>query len=268
MMPNKDIINQLQDCIRDLLEFVESHSHHWNGAVAQHPQILAEVAHPLLELNAADMKMPVKIPTPPVMAEMSDIIFAEGWNQCVEAFFGGIEPDPPIVITITETLGKEPIGWQVWSGIMDMRAHWPPFQTKPEAEAFAKCVKSNTEVRPLYAGEMKPAPEQQYFYKNNECTAQSAKDPGCKCWWDIGTGPLKDGTPTDFREKPKVSHCELPPTGWICTRSAGHDGPCAAYNSESIIELQTQLNNLKKVVDLKIDEIRDAIMSAVIGDLK
>ena len=23
--------------------------------------------------------------------------------------------------------------------------------------------------------------------------------------------------------------CTLPPTGWICSRPAGHDGPCAAY---------------------------------------
>jgi hypothetical protein len=23
--------------------------------------------------------------------------------------------------------------------------------------------------------------------------------------------------------------CELPPSGWTCTRGAGHDGPCAAW---------------------------------------
>lgn len=268
MTSNKDIINQLQDCIRDLLEFVESHSHHWNSAVAQHPQILAEAARQMLEISPADMKMPVKTPMPPAMAEMGDIIFAEGWNACVEAFFGSVEANDPVIVTVTETLGKEPIGWQIWSGILDKIPHWPPYETRGEAEANAHNIKSVTEVRPLYVGEIQQSAQQQYYYKNDECTAKSSKDPNCKCWWDIGTGPLKDGTPTDFREKPNTTQCELPPYGWICTRPIGHDGPCSAYNAESIIELQTQLENLKKVVDVKMDDIRNVIISAVTKDLK
>lgn len=23
--------------------------------------------------------------------------------------------------------------------------------------------------------------------------------------------------------------CDLPPAGWVCTRTKGHEGPCAAY---------------------------------------
>lgn len=26
-----------------------------------------------------------------------------------------------------------------------------------------------------------------------------------------------------------MTTCKLPPEGWICTRDAGHSGPCAAY---------------------------------------
>lgn len=26
-----------------------------------------------------------------------------------------------------------------------------------------------------------------------------------------------------------MSPCPVPPTGWFCTRGAGHDGPCAAW---------------------------------------
>ena len=30
----------------------------------------------------------------------------------------------------------------------------------------------------------------QYFYKNNDCQANTADDPNCICWHDEGTGPL------------------------------------------------------------------------------
>ena len=28
------------------------------------------------------------------------------------------------------------------------------------------------------------------------------------------------------------SSCTLPPTGWYCTRTPGHEGPCAAHPAE------------------------------------
>lgn len=46
----------------------------------------------------------------------------------------------------------EPSAWEVWWGIGKMsRAGHDPFRLRTEAEAFAKTIKSNTEVRPLYA---------------------------------------------------------------------------------------------------------------------
>lgn len=45
----------------------------------------------------------------------------------------------------------EPVAWQVWWGMIEMRPHWPPFKSRIEAYARASSIKSNTEVRPLYA---------------------------------------------------------------------------------------------------------------------
>ncbi len=28
-------------------------------------------------------------------------------------------------------------------------------------------------------------------------------------------------------------NCNRPPKGWICTREAGHEGPCAAYRLDN-----------------------------------
>ena len=47
-------------------------------------------------------KLPRKLEIPPPPAEMHDVVYAEGWNQCCDAFFGGLPPQEPVVITITE----------------------------------------------------------------------------------------------------------------------------------------------------------------------
>lgn len=32
--------------------------------------------------------------------------------------------------------------------------------------------------------------------------------------------------------RPVLKHrCNVPPKGWLCTRQAGHGGPCAAYRN-------------------------------------
>jgi hypothetical protein len=46
--------------------------------------------------------MPRKLPIPPAPADMADVIYAEGWNACCEAFFGGKPALEPIVITVTQ----------------------------------------------------------------------------------------------------------------------------------------------------------------------
>jgi hypothetical protein len=38
-------------------------------------------------------------------------------------------------------------------------------------------------------------------------------------------------------QKPDAMGCHLPPHGWRCTRTANHDGPCAAVESPEDIEL-------------------------------
>lgn len=44
---------------------------------------------------------------------------------------------------------QEPVAWIVWWGIGEMRPHERLFKTKAEAEAFAREIKSNTEIHPV-----------------------------------------------------------------------------------------------------------------------
>lgn len=56
----------------------------------------------------APQVVPRKIPTPPAQADMLDVAYAEGWNQCCDTFFGGLPPQEPVVITITESAPPAP----------------------------------------------------------------------------------------------------------------------------------------------------------------
>lgn len=73
----------------------------------------------------------------------------EGANLEVGAELFAYPPD--IAARIRELEGQEPIGYQVWWGLMNKVPHWPPFKTKDEALKRAAEIKSNTEVRPIYA---------------------------------------------------------------------------------------------------------------------
>lgn len=45
---------------------------------------------------------PHKLPTPPGQAPIADTCFAEGWNACCDAFFGGLPPPEPLIVTVTQ----------------------------------------------------------------------------------------------------------------------------------------------------------------------
>lgn len=45
---------------------------------------------------------PHKMPTPPGQASITDTCFAEGWNACCDAFFGGLPAPEPLIVTITQ----------------------------------------------------------------------------------------------------------------------------------------------------------------------
>ncbi|MAF04371.1 MAG: hypothetical protein CME86_18435, partial [Herbaspirillum sp.] len=47
-----------------------------------------------------------------------------------------------------------PVAWQVWWGLMEKKPVWPPFATEDEAKQQAAQIKSNTEIRPLYASQL------------------------------------------------------------------------------------------------------------------
>lgn len=49
----------------------------------------------------ASKPVPRKVPIPPPPADVLSVAHAEGWNQCCDEFFGGLEPVGPLVITVT-----------------------------------------------------------------------------------------------------------------------------------------------------------------------
>lgn len=52
-----------------------------------------------------------------------------------------------------------------------------------------------------------------------------------------------------------MNKCDIPPKGWMCTRTKGHTGPCAAYPASS--------NSLQDVVDAAVQPYRDAMQKFV-----
>jgi hypothetical protein len=65
--------------------------------------------HPAPSQPIASGREPRKIPIPPPGADPFDIVHAEGWNACCDAFFGGVAPLDPVVITITEAPAQQPL---------------------------------------------------------------------------------------------------------------------------------------------------------------
>lgn len=55
-------------------------------------------------------------------------------------------------------------------------------------------------------------------------TQEQAKRDAIATWNTRATAPAQ---PVDGKD----SECEIPPLGWRCTRTRGHDGPCAAVES-------------------------------------
>lgn len=57
---------------------------------------------------------PRKIEIPPPGADALDVAFAEGWNQCCDAYFGGLPPQAPLVVTVfktnSDTAAPQPVG--------------------------------------------------------------------------------------------------------------------------------------------------------------
>ncbi|AHN74712.1 hypothetical protein DA70_09780 [Pandoraea pnomenusa] len=50
-----------------------------------------------------------------------------------------------------QSAGQEAVAWGVYWGVVRKKLAWPPYSTKGEAERAAEQIKSDTEVRPLYA---------------------------------------------------------------------------------------------------------------------
>ena len=78
-----------------------------------------------------------------LLDEMQKAALAAGQATAAQGFRDG-------VASLSANAG-EPVAWQVWWGLGEMRPHWPPFKTQNDAADHASMIKSRTEVRPLYA---------------------------------------------------------------------------------------------------------------------
>ena len=72
----------------------------------------------------------------------------------------------------------EPVAWMVWAGILDMRPVMTLFATKELAEAHARQIKSNTEVRPVPAT---PAAPSQPVTRPQNCGTSYCSCIECVC---------------------------------------------------------------------------------------
>jgi hypothetical protein len=43
------------------------------------------------------------------------------------------------------------------------------------------------------------------------------------------SGVSEHTSPESAQSPPDPPYCTVPPSGWVCSRPAGHEGPCAAY---------------------------------------
>lgn len=75
-----------------------------HAMLARHTDALeqAEISGYERGLKDGRRVVPHKLPVPPPQADMLDVVYAEGWNACCDAFFGGLPAPDPVVITVTE----------------------------------------------------------------------------------------------------------------------------------------------------------------------
>lgn len=71
------------------------------------------------------------------------------------------------------------------------------------------------------------------------------------------------------------NHCKIPPSGWCCTRDAGHEGPCAAYKlsdpegwaspilARAYFEIEKLRDSLAQPSESGIDEALKRALDAV-----
>lgn len=98
-------------------------------------------------------------------------------------------------------------------------------QSAPLALSSLPSGESDPSVTPDLGGADTRDPAQvsrQYYYRVNECNAVGPKSPDCICWHDEGTGPLADGTATNWRDKPSSRSPAAP-----AQQSTGNDCSCA-----------------------------------------
>ena len=78
---------------------------------------------------------PRKMDIPPAPIDALSVAYAEGWNAACDAFFGGLPPLEPLVVTVTQPAQAQPA--RLSDG--DIARHW--FATTEEDEIWPSAVK-------------------------------------------------------------------------------------------------------------------------------
>lgn len=113
--------------------------------------ILQAFVREVLEHRFTAGGVPVEASTVPFEQAWRDYYESKGYQysgSALEKVRMGYELAQRVASAEVQTV---PDAWQVWSGIGEMQPVWPPFKTRKEAEMRASMIKSNTEVRPMYA---------------------------------------------------------------------------------------------------------------------
>lgn len=112
LMFREAVVERKQTNINPLVLWKHIMGSEWSPAMPKLPTILGlypdtrDVARAYAKefaLAFAGVPVPVKLPVPPAQAEASDVIYAEGWNACCDAFFGGKPAPEALVIEIGTT---------------------------------------------------------------------------------------------------------------------------------------------------------------------
>jgi hypothetical protein len=95
----------MTDKVQEIMALVDDYADAWHAShVGELSQAAVSRSRAAIESRLREVvapPVPTKINIPPPQCEPSDVIYAEGWNACCDAYFGGLPPPEPLVVTIT-----------------------------------------------------------------------------------------------------------------------------------------------------------------------
>lgn len=123
-------------------------------------------------------------------------------------------------------------------------------------EAEPACIKENEKDCATCAHQHLPA----YATKCQQCNRLAT---GARRNWEPNAEPvpMSDQQREWFQAgyeacERDASVCQQPPTGWSCTRKAGHDGPCAAVENDDAALVAKGMDRLRDAKQVTPDQVK------------